>query len=125
MNTCIASCGDECEYRNIDAKISQTAFPATPKVAAFTTYLNRAFPASSWNREDANQLIYLEMFYKTVEYRVITKMEKTTIGTFISNLGGALSVWTGLSLLSLLQAAVYVGEFLFALMKKRLVNRRI
>lgn len=59
-------------------------------------------------------MILFEMFFQTIEYRLVTKMEKITIGTFISNIGGALGVWTGLSMLSLFQAVVYFSEFLVA-----------
>lgn len=50
-----------------------------------------------------------EMFYETLEYQVVTKTEKSTIGQVISNVGGALGVWTGLSLLSIFQAVVYLS----------------
>lgn len=78
---------------------------------AFVTYLNRAFNDSGINytEEDAKQLILFEMFYQTTEYRVITKMEKISLDQFISNLSGALSLWTGLSLLSIFELAVFIG----------------
>lgn len=117
----MTACIDACEYDDVEARVTQATFPASPKVTALTTYLNRAFPPVTpeyaYSEEDARNMVLFEMSYQSLEYEVTTKMEKTTDGTFISNIGGALGVWTGLSLMSIFQALVYFAQFLWRVMK--------
>jgi hypothetical protein len=109
MNKCLEKCQEACEYENVYAVTTQAQFPAEPKLEAFTTYLNRAFGSRGFNYTDkhASQMILFEMYYQTDDIRVISKIEKITIDQLISNLGGALGLWTGLSLLTMFQAVVY------------------
>jgi hypothetical protein len=109
-DSCCMQCGEACEYEKIDTKLSHAQFPAPTKVHAFTTYLNRVFNRKGLNFTDdeTRQLSLFEMYYEMKEHRVIEKVTKTSIEELISNLGGALGVWTGLSMLSFYQMLIYV-----------------
>lgn len=110
IHKCMAGCAEECEYDNLDIKVSTATFPAPTKLQAFATYLSRAYANAGLNftEDTTRQLIFFEMFYELKEIRVIERMTRTTIAELVSNIGGALGVWTGLSILSVYQCAVYV-----------------
>lgn len=107
---CMGQCKKACSYYSLDMRISTAIFPAPAKVTAFTTYLNRAFNESGLNftDEETRQLSLFEMYYETEELQVIEKITRTSIDELISNIGGAMGVWTGLSLLSVYQCIVYM-----------------
>lgn len=91
-------------------RVSTTIFPTPVKVPAFTIYLNRAFSESGlkFTEAETRQLSLFEMYYEIGEQRVIEKITRTSVDELISNIGGALGVWTGLSILSIYQCAIYV-----------------
>lgn len=91
-------------------------FPATVKVPAFTTLLNRAFrdKGLTFTEEETRQLSFFEMYYEMEEQRVIEKITRSSIDELVGNIGGALGVWTGLSILSIYQCIIYVLKGLCA-----------
>jgi hypothetical protein len=112
---CYAKCDEACEYEKIDMKLSHAQFPAPTKVRAFTTYLNRVFnrKGENFTEDETRQLSLFEMYYEMKEHRVIEKVTKTSLEELISNLGGALGVWTGLSMLSFYQMLIYLMKGFF------------
>jgi hypothetical protein len=109
LRKCQKECKEECDYDGQDIKLSFAQFPAPAKLQSFVTYLNRAFADRGLNftKEEAQQLILFEMYHELRQTIVIEKVNRVALFELISNIGGALGVWTGLSILSLYQCFVY------------------
>ena len=50
----------------------------------------------------------VSLFFESTKIRVVEKVERYTIETLISNVGGALGLWAGISIITMYQAIVYL-----------------
>lgn len=104
MTQCYADCPDACESTSVSTTVSRAGFPAPNKAGSFQTYLTRAA-----NGSDFQNLTLVEIYFESTQYRVVTKMTRTTVDELISDIGGSLGVWTGISIVTIFQAVVYIA----------------
>lgn len=107
MSACVTQCTEPCEYDTLSAKISNAQFPSPRKLASLTTYFSRAM-GQEFTEDVVAELTLLEIYYETNQIKVVEKTERTSIDELISNIGGTLGVWMGISLVSVFQALVYI-----------------
>lgn len=107
ITRCVEKCKAPCHFDTITTKVSTSQFPAPSKLASFSRYVNHSYEGTVSN-EELKQLMLLEMFYETNEYKVIEKADRVSLDQLISNIGGTLGVWTGLSVIGMFQAFMYV-----------------
>lgn len=126
MTRCESSCKEPCETDFISIKLTTAQFPAPTKLASFATFLNRAYASADTNqsrnlnftKEEIEQLILLNIFYESNEYRVIEKVNRASADELVSNIGGVLGVWTGMSMITILQAFLYACRGLEHLLRR-------
>lgn len=57
---------------------------------------------------NAQQMALLEMYFESNQLVVMEKIRRMTVDSLISSIGGSLGVWTGISIISVAQALIYL-----------------
>lgn len=131
---CEDECPEPCDYAVVQAKLSSAALFPSSKVDESLDFLHRLYstqdnydPAKSAintrNAEELEQLTMLELYYESKQIKVMERVQRLSIDELISNIGGTLGVWSGLSLLSILQMFVYMLRALIHYIFARRVQR--
>ena len=119
---CSKQCPLECET---------TSFSLSEKACQYTmldsdmhykegleNLLNDSNIASRTDAELNEKIIWLGINYEDLSYTQISQIPKTTLPDLISNIGGILGVFLGLSLLSFVEILEFLLEVLLILTKK-------
>ena len=86
------NCGVDCEETNYDMIPSSSEFPSENfKII------------SGWSDGQAEDRITLSIYYKSLNFRNVQENETYQFSTIISSLGGALSLYLGISLVMIFE----------------------
>lgn len=107
LTKCFAECMEPCNYDVVSTKISRAKFPAESKIESFTLYMNRAL-GNLYKASGVKHVSLLEIYFESNQMVIMERIRRISVNTLISNIGGSLGVWTGLSIISIVQALVYV-----------------
>lgn len=66
----------------------------------------------------------MDLYHESGEYQVVERVNRVSLDEVVSNIGGALGAWTGISFITIFQAFVYMGYALKVLLR-RLSNRAV
>lgn len=77
-----------------------------------------AFSTRNYSTHELKQLTMIELYYEIKQVRVIEKSPRLSIDELISNIGGCLGVWSGISFLSIFQILSYLFRALLYYSKK-------
>jgi hypothetical protein len=113
-------CPDQCNSIEYSNSIGMSTYPTVAyqkllqKLALFNNKNN-----SQDIKIDENGFIALSVFYKRLEFTSITEIPKMNIYTLISNLGGTLSLFIGISFLSFAEFIQLLFVLIKIIFKKR------
>jgi Amiloride-sensitive sodium channel len=107
------NCPEQCNYERLEAKVSASRFVHPKKAKTMAKYFNRVFAETrdNWTNmteDEVKELILMELYYDNMQSRVIERMTRLSIDEFISNIGGCVGVWTGISLITIIQLLFYI-----------------
>lgn len=120
---CTMECHEPCEYGRIDAKISSSLFVAPTAVGNIRYQSYFTDTVHNFSDEDIQQVIMIEMFYEMKQQRVVEKKPRMSLDEFISNIGGCLGVWSGISFLSIIQIFFYAARAIGHCISERKVKQ--
>lgn len=127
---CYESCPELCDFKRVEAKISSAKLIPSKKVKSYTRYVNKAMSRnkSNWRNmteDEVQQLILLEMYYENNQARVIERMTRLSIDELISNIGGCVGVWSGISMITVVQVLFYCAKGAVSAFRKRTAIKRM
>lgn len=104
---CKMGCNESCDWQSISSVVSSTLFPAPNKVDKLREILNSN--GRNFSSEAVKRLALVEIYYGSLFIRYTERMERATVNELISNIGGALGAWAGISLITIYQAFIYLA----------------
>jgi len=99
--TCASECPLECEYITYDTSLSQLDYPSRPYFDDLKTK-NKEYENMSLEKYKRTHL-RLNIHFKSNDYAEIREMPKMTLIEVISNLGGVLGIFLGLSIFTFVE----------------------
>jgi hypothetical protein len=104
MDKCLLSCPLECNSKDFEYTLSFSQFP-TEEYAKQLRKLNRVRalfgPNRTTNYDDIKKnFLSINLFYEDFKVNLIEEVAKLTIEDLLSNIGGTLGLYTGISFLS-------------------------
>ena len=69
-------------------------------------------------KQDRNNKIYIRIYYEDLKYTWINQQPKIELFGLISNIGGSLSLFVGISFISFLEFFEITFEFIYNFFKK-------
>jgi len=114
---CLAECPLECEYTKYDWSMSTLDYP---NHAFFNSVRrNSEFYSNYTFEEYKNSHAMLNIFFDNVEYTEIVESPKTSFTDLIANLGGALGIFLGFSIFSLVELLEIVVRVVCLSLRKK------
>ena len=114
---CLALCPLECESINYDLLISSTASLSKQGYDSIEKLIDRFTSGFSQNKltydEVRQRFIVLNVYYADLSYVRISETPKTSFFDLLSNLGGTLGLYIGISFLSLVELVEIFLETIF------------
>lgn len=111
----------------MEAKISNSLFLLPNKISknldAINNVLQQNGATNNFTKDRIRKLTMLELYYEMKQQRVVEKQPKMSIDDLISNIGGCLGVWSGISFLTLFQTVCYMCRAIGHCMAKRRAKR--
>jgi hypothetical protein len=127
---CADQCPEPCTYRRIEAKISSSLLVPPNQLSGMRSAINQFFTLNreeptNYTEDQIRQLTSIELYYEMKQMRVVEKTPRSTIDELISNIGGCLGVWSGISFLSIFQIVCYTWRALSHKLAKRKAKRAL
>ena len=130
---CSKSCRDECEYLNYDTVVSNSLFPSSKysQVIIANENISKNFDDnnndnnidSSSSMPDYDTIksgvVAASVYYSAEMYNRIREKPSTEFEVFVSNLGGNLGLFLGISLLSFIELIEVFYEWLCSITVKK------
>jgi hypothetical protein len=107
-STCLAKCPLECD--SIDYKFTTNYAGSLPD--QFNLFYNIT-------TEESNKIVYLSLYYSSLDYSLVKQIAKTQVFDLISNVGGTLGLFIGLSFFTFVELILVCMEFIFYLLDMR------
>jgi hypothetical protein len=114
---CFKYCPLESESMNYIINSYNEQFPSTGNIS-LKTKSDYSLHNFSTYEEVNKHFIVLYIYYKNLNYKFISQNPKTEMFNFISNIGGLLGVFLGISFLSFIEIFETFFEIMFILFKK-------
>ena len=109
-SSCLSLCPLECDSIQYDLSISSSNFPSRYAYDVYKSDLGGLTYDQLKERS-----IYLNIFYSNLNYLQISESPKTSLNDLMSNVGGTLGLYIGISFLSLIEIVEIVCEIIFSL----------
>ncbi len=117
---CHSKCLDACNGIAVKPRVTATKFPAVGQLESFhriyATYTNAPWMTS----QDMQNLSIVQLYYDTSHYKVLELKQRVTLERLISQMGGVMGVWAGMSCVTLFQLILYFLHGLTQLFIKKL-----
>lgn len=114
---CLDLCPIECEYFNYRTSMSNLEFPSEGYMDVLVQKLNNT------DRESIKSgVMAVNIYYKSDSMTLISENAKMEFGVFISNFGGTLGLFLGMSILSLVEIADFIFETILILVENNKAN---
>uniref|UniRef100_A0A914W120 Uncharacterized protein n=1 Tax=Plectus sambesii TaxID=2011161 RepID=A0A914W120_9BILA len=121
---CAKACPEPCFDKRIETSVSFTGFPPKNQVASLQKLLK---PGKSQSLEEVwEDYVSIDIYFEKISVTVVEMYESFTLEDLVSNLGGVMSLWAGMSILTIVQGAVYLLYGLacsIGLVKKKLIKK--
>lgn len=130
---CLDQCPLECESVSYKATLSSTEFPSLTYAEVVRLKVNLTDPDvtdSDVDTENAGystlreSVISVNVFYKSDMITMINERPQTAPGDLISNLGGTLGLFLGISFLSFVELLEIISEMIIIKIEKALARNR-
>ena len=109
-SSCLSSCPLECESIQYDLSISSSNYPSIYQYDVYQSTLG-----GMTYDELKERSIALNIFYSNLNYLQISESPKTSLNDLMSNVGGTLGLYIGISFLSLIEIVEIVCEIFLTL----------
>ena len=106
--TCLAKCPLECD--SINYKFT------TNYAGTLPDQFNLIYNITT---EESNKIVYLSLYYSSLDYSLVKQIAKTQMFDLISNVGGTLGLFIGLSFFTFVELILVCIEFIFYLLDMR------
>jgi hypothetical protein len=129
---CSKSCRDECEYLNYDTVVSNSLFPSSKysQVIITNENISKMFDDNNNNIDSTSSsmpdydiiksgVLAASVYYSSEMYNRIREKPSTEFEVFVSNLGGNLGLFLGISLLSFIELIEVFYEWLCSITVKK------
>ena len=127
---CFESCPNACEYVEYDMTVSSSQFPTMTysDVLVYNENISANFEADKSKKQFLavkSSVLSINVFYKTDLYTNVREKASTELEEFISNFGGAMGLFLGISLLSLVEILEIIYELIASYLEKKEVFHKI
>ena len=110
---CSAQCPLECDYVSYELGMSSLSFPSKQ------FFDSLKYNANEFNLQNYSQThLGLDIYFPIKQYTEIRETPKTTFVDLVSNIGGALGVFLGLSIFSFVEILEIILQIIYLLLKK-------
>ena len=110
---CLSQCPLECDSQKYHLSLSTSSFPDENFYHNFNRFLN----ISSYS-EFKEKFLSVSIYYPDLSYTKISESPKISTSSLVSNIGGTMGLYVGISLLSLVEIIELVIEIFLILIKK-------
>ena len=118
---CLDSCPTECEYVTYDTTISSSQYPTKTYKTILSYKINNSEIFNSAKDELARtSILALNVFYRSDMFKTIKEKPSIEGEIFVSNIGGALGLFLGISVLSLVELFEILFEICLAFFESKL-----
>jgi hypothetical protein len=107
-STCLAKCPLECDSVNYKF--------ITNYAGTLSDEFNLLYNITT---EESNKIVYLSLHYSSLDYSLVKQIVKTQVFDLISNVGGTLGLFIGLSFFTFVELILVCIEFIFYLLDMR------
>ena len=115
---CSSMCPLECESSKLDISTSSSTFPTRSFYELYkeNKYFKELFQSESITYDDLREsILEVNIYYETFKYTKTGESPVSTIIDLVSNIGGTLGLFIGISLLSLVEILEIIAEFILTL----------
>ncbi|CAD6190545.1 unnamed protein product [Caenorhabditis auriculariae] len=112
-DTCDKQCFQNC---------NQWKYIVTPSTSPLSEVAVRAIGGTEEDIEKLRRSVVIDFYYTQLEYDVTQHTEEITMSSLLAQVGGQISLFTGLSLVSFLQFFIYSFLILYDLIYNRIVR---
>ncbi|RNA25614.1 amiloride-sensitive sodium channel subunit gamma-like [Brachionus plicatilis] len=119
---CLKECPQECEYTKYDLTVSSSLFPTKTysKIMMYNENISKNFDFENHQFENEykkalTSVLSVKIYFKSDLVTNVRQKPKISNEVFISNIGGTLGLFLGLSLISVLEFIEFLIEILFDL----------
>ena len=106
---CVGQCPLECESIDYGLTISSSSYPTKFYFEFYKDYLNYTNDFD----ELKSSLYKINIFYPNLGYSKLEEMPKTSVIDLLSNIGGTMGLYIGISFLSLVEIVEIILEVVF------------
>ncbi|CAF1100393.1 unnamed protein product [Brachionus calyciflorus] len=123
---CSKHCPLECEITEYDFTSSFSEYPSKIQAKAISKLLSRKNSSYNYTIEEINNnSLLVHIYYSQLKYETIEETRKMELVDLISNIGGILGLFIGISILSFAELIELCIEILFVVFTKRNKVKRI
>ena len=113
IKECYSQCPNECNKLLYELQVSQSRFPNQWFTDAFLI-----------DKEESSPLA-VNIFYETLEYQLITETPQFTFDYLVANIGGYLSLFTGMSFLTFIEFFELIASPILAAIRFKWNTRKL
>lgn len=129
-DACLESCPQECEYVDYTTTVSSSQFPTITysDVLVYNENISENFAADKSQKQFTSvksSVLSVNVFSKSDLYMNVREKPSTEFEQFISNFGGAMGLFLGISLLSLVEIFELFYELVCGYFEKRHLKLKI
>ena len=117
---CKDSCPLECSYVNYELSMSSLVYP-TKEFFHSLKYNSSEYTLNKYRQTHLG----LDIFFPIKQYTEIRETPKTTFPDLISNIGGALGVFLGLSIFSFIELFEVIFQILLILSRRKILETAV
>lgn len=128
-DACLEKCPNECEFVAYDMTVSSSQFPTMTyaDVLVYNENISDNFATDKSKKQFTSvksSVVSINIFYKTDLYTNVREKAATEFEQFISNFGGAMGLFLGISLLSLVEIFELVYEVIAVYCENRNIVKK-
>ncbi len=123
--SCLKECPLECETVNYEPIISSSQFSLDKLIQFLKSY---SFPNDLYKnltQNDFNNLVYMHIYFDSQGYKYVSESPKMEFIDLISNIGGNLGLFIGISFLSFFEIIELLLETLLILFEKTKIHNNL
>uniref|UniRef100_A0A914XHA3 Uncharacterized protein n=1 Tax=Plectus sambesii TaxID=2011161 RepID=A0A914XHA3_9BILA len=113
---CVANCVMPCYDRSVETDVSMAKFPSGRQRPQMKEYLKN----KNLTRVQMEDIILLEIYFGSLTTKVIERYEAVNFEDLISDTGGLIGVWAGMSFLTIFQAISFLINYFVERKKNKL-----
>lgn len=124
IDQCYAKCPQQCNEIQYDLRVSEAHYPTYNYYASIFSDFSGVIDYDAYN-EKTSLLVMFNVFYESNIYTIIQESPSITFYSLIANIGGNMGLFTGASVLSLIELVEYfLSSFILFIDLKILKNSK-